>query len=156
MTATNDKYSQRANGFARACDIAIAIIRENPGIHSRDSFLRLTEQWKAMALNPEHKFRKLASLRYLEADFLIYWNESTGEHVDQFWRQIKEQNLDYARRNIISDVLKRKRIKNQIEYDSVIDNILIAQQSGAATQADTLILNQLIAEFETRKRKRFS
>ena len=107
-----------------------------------------------MALNPEPQFKKVASLKYLENDFLIYWNEADGEDIEKFWIELYKNGIDFERKDTIQAVLKRKRIKDIPEYDSVIDNIVVAEQIGRIDKSQVKELNQLIGEFEQRQTKK--
>jgi len=79
-------------------------------------------------LNPEPQFKKLASLRYLENDFLIYWNEANDKGIEDFWTEVYKKGIDFQRKDSIQAVLKRKRIKDIHEFNNEIDNIIVAKQ----------------------------
>ncbi|MNJ03586.1 hypothetical protein D3C73_1639680 [compost metagenome] len=50
-------------------------------------------------------------------------------------------------------IFKRKKINNVREYDFVIDVIVPYQQEGLIDQQEVALLNDLILEFESRKKK---
>jgi hypothetical protein len=153
MTSKVSKYEEQADKFAKAVDIAEQIIKESVHFNAdlAKPMMDFGTQVKHMALNPEPKFRRLASLKYLESDFFIFWNESNGPDVDKFWHRVFESNLGYVRKDAIQDVLKRKKIKNVHEFDFITDNIVVYQQTGRLNEQQAIELNHYIGEFEKRK-----
>jgi len=80
MPTKKQTYQERTEQFAKIIDIADKIIRDSKTLseESKLQILNWGQQIKHMALNPEPPFRKVASIKYLENDFLIYWNESNA------------------------------------------------------------------------------
>jgi hypothetical protein len=101
-----------------------------------------------MALNPEPPFRRIASLRYLEEEVLSGWYNATGPDADSVWSQIHEQVLPYQRKDVLAKVLKRRRIKDQHEFDYITDSIVLAQQDGRITKGQALELDSLLMKFQ--------
>ncbi|MNR58468.1 hypothetical protein D3C85_1794780 [compost metagenome] len=52
-------------------------------------------------------------------------------------------------------ILRRKKIKDIHEYDFVIDVIVPYEQEGLMNHDEVILLNDLIAQFETRSPKSF-
>lgn len=129
MPTKKQTYQERAEQFAKIVDIADKIIRDSKTLseESKLQILNWGQQTKYMALNPEAPFRKVASIKYLENDFLTYWNESNGPDIEKFWAELYQSGFDFKRKDAIQTVLKRKRIKDIHEYDSVIDNGVVAE-----------------------------
>ncbi|MNY73060.1 hypothetical protein D3C86_2117470 [compost metagenome] len=50
-------------------------------------------------------------------------------------------------------ILKRKKINNIREYDFVIDVMIPYEQEGLIDQDEVILLNDLISQFEMRKKK---
>ncbi len=148
-------YQERADRLAKTADIADKIIRDSNTIPeaSKHQFLNWGQLVKDKALNPEPPFRKVVSIKFLENDFLIYWNESEGPDIDKFWKELNEKEIDFERKDIIQLVLKRKKIKNIHEYNYVTDNIVVAEQIVRIDKEQVAELNRLLSEFEQRQTK---
>ncbi|MEO1514303.1 MAG: hypothetical protein AAFV95_04800 [Bacteroidota bacterium] len=145
-------YQQRAERLAKAIDIAVKIVQESEHFNDdlKQPMIDFCQQIKQLALHPELAFKKVASIKHLERDFLTYWNESTGRAVDKFWLELHKNGLDFEKRDSIQAVLKRGRIANIYEYDSIVDNILVAEQIGRINEEQAIELNRLIGDYENR------
>lgn len=149
MTTKRKTYQQRAEQLAKAVDIADNIVQESKVIpeESKAYFLNYGKQVKSMALNPEPQFKKVASIQYLENDFLTYWNEADGSDIEKFWLELHQNEIDYERKDTIQVVLKRKKIKDIHEYNAITDNIVVAEQLGRITKGQAIELSQLIGGY---------
>jgi hypothetical protein len=147
-------YQERADSLAKAVDVAVKIINESErlGNDTKTPMISFCNQIKQIALNPEPQFKKVASLKYLENDFLIYWNESSGKEVDAFWNEIYKNGIDFERKDTIQTVLKRGKIKDIHEYDNIVDNIVVAEQIGRINKEQATELSQMIGDFENRNK----
>ena len=145
-------YMKKAQNLGRAIDIAIEVVKKNPPKDYDQShinhFIETYLDLKEMALNPKPEFATTKSLAYLIDDVFTYFQEGTGEDVNIFWQEIKKAELPYKRENKLSKIFKRKRIKNQREYDLVIDTMIPYQQLGLIDDADIIVLNKFISDFE--------
>ncbi|MCB0704277.1 MAG: hypothetical protein KDC34_03170 [Saprospiraceae bacterium] len=153
MPKKRQLYQERAEQLAKAIDIAEKIMLSSKSLDdiTKTHFLNWGRELKNLALHPEPVFRKIASLKYLENDFLVYWNEAEGKDVEDFWIEIYKNGIDYERKDTIQAVLKRNKIKDVHEYDNVIDNIVVAEQIGRINTEQVIELNRLIADFEQRQ-----
>ncbi|WP_132215145.1 hypothetical protein [Mariniflexile fucanivorans] len=153
MTTKQQTYQERAEQLVKTIDIAKKVIVNSKSLDdkTRTHFLNWGRDIKNMALNPEPQFKKVASLKYLKNDFLIYWNEEDGKDIEKFWSKLYENGIDFEKKDTIQAVLKRKRIKDIHEYESVIDNIVVAEQMGRINKTQVKVLNQMIGEFEQRQ-----
>ena len=153
---TKKIYEDEAIKLSKAIDIAIEAFEKYPAeIFTEENlkhFINCYRERKDFALNPEPKFRKIASLKYLIDDVFIYFQESNGKDVEYFWKQIKEQNLDYVREDKLWKIIKRGKIKNRIEFEYVTDLIVAAEQEKRITQDEAKKLGEMIGEFELRKK----
>ncbi len=156
MTTKKSIYEERANELVKAIDIAEQVVSESSTLPAsiKEPLLFFSSNTRKLALNPEPQFRKVASLKYLEHDFLIYWNETAGPDSDKFWQLIASAGLQFKKKDAIQDALRRNKIKNIHEYDYVIDNIVVAQQTGSINTEQVIQLNTLIAEFEARNKSK--
>jgi hypothetical protein len=154
MTKKRFTYQERAERLAKAVDIAIKIINESDrfGNDFKTPMINFCNQVKQMALNPEPQFKKVASIKYLENDFLTYWNESAEKEVDKFWNQLYKNGIDFERKDTIQTVLKRGKIKDIHEYDNIVDNIVVAEQIGRINKEQAIELSQMMGDFENRNK----
>jgi hypothetical protein len=152
------KYDEQAALLAKAIDIAVdSLSKFTPKDWSEDNvqhFKKVYLEWKEDVLNPSAKFKSIASLNYSKNAAFTYFQESAGQEVDYFWSEIKKSRLPYKRENKMAKILKSGKIKNQIQYDFVIDVIVPYQQEGLITQAEVITLNKLIGEFEAKASNR--
>jgi len=153
MTKNSKKYQERAEQLAKAIDIAELILKKSTSIEIRvkDHFINWGIEMKNMALNAEPPFNKIVSLKFIENDFLIYWNEADGEEVEEFWKEVYRNGLNLKRKDTIKTVLKRKKIKDIHEYNNIINNIVVAEQIGRINKNQALELSLMLEEFEEKK-----
>jgi hypothetical protein len=90
----------------------------------------------------------MASLKISETDVFTFFQESSGETVNFFWKKIHELNLEYKRTNKLEKIFKRGKIRGITEYDYVKDIIVAAEQEGLTTPEQTSQLSRMLAEFE--------
>lgn len=158
MKKTKRTYEEEASNLARVIDIAIDITQKHPPKEFQqgniEHVINVYKKQKHMALNPKPQFKKISSLNYLVKDVFIYFQEGTGDDVEQFWKTIKEHKLPFKRENKLLKILKKGKIKNQVEYDYVIDTIVPFQQDKMIDNSQVEQLNQLIGNFEKNKSKR--
>lgn len=158
-----DKYKIAAENIAKAAEIAIAVFQEfppkgwethyvTPNKNQITHFIELYREWKDNALNPEPKFCNMQSLKYVYEDVFTYFQEASGECIEQFWKEIKKQNLPFKRENKVAKILKRKKINNIHEYDFVKDVIVPYEQEGFINAEEVILLDKWLGEFETRKK----
>ena len=145
-------YDDEAKLLSRAIDLAIESVKKLPPKGFDDNhinhFVSTYLDYKNKVLNPEPKYKNSKSLAYIENAILTYFQEGTGDAVHFFWKTVNDQNLGFKRKNKLDKILKRQKIKNQIEYDFVIDVLIPYQQEGLLSEADAQKLNQMIARFE--------
>lgn len=153
----SEKFTKAKFNLAKAAEIAIESLKKFPSNNWDNSFLNhflnCYKKFEYDIKNPEPKFRNLRSLKYLEEDVFIWFQEGSGENVEYFWEKIKEEGLPYKRKNKMQKILKRKKIINAIEYDFVTDVIVPYQQEGMITEEEVILLNTYLGDFEKRKKK---
>lgn len=148
-------YEEQAENLVKAINIANEILRKTPpkgfNTYHVELFLETYNRVKKQIIEAEPKFQTLASLKHDITTVFTYFNEGTGETVDEFWRKIKENDLPYVRENKLEKILSRKKIRNQQEYDYIIDTMVPFEQEGIISKVDFEILNQLIGEYENKR-----
>ena len=152
------KCEEQANDLAKAIDIAVSAIQKFPYKDWSEAnilhIINTYNSWKEDALSPEPKYKNVKSLSYVVDSAFTWFDEGSGEGVDYFWENIKLANLPYKRKNKLASVLKRQKIKNQTEYDFIVDVIVPYQQEGLIGEEEVVVLNKLLAEFESRQSKK--
>ncbi|MBK6398413.1 MAG: hypothetical protein IPF75_09140 [Bacteroidetes bacterium] len=151
-------YETEAIKLAKAVDIAIDSYTKYPpkgfSQENLDHVVNLHYEWKNSILNPEPKFKKLASLKFEIQNVFTYFQEGTGDTVEYFWRQLSKENLGYVREDKLRKILDRGKIKGRIEYELVIDSIVVAEQEERITKQEATQLSEMIGEFETRRKNK--
>lgn len=156
MAQKRKTYQEHAEELAAAVDIAEKAILEL-GVEERqadEQMIAWGKEVKELALNPESAFKTVASLKYLINDFFIYWNEASGPAVEAFWKEIEASQLPFERKDLISDILRRGKIRNIPEYEAVTDGLVVLEQIGKITSEQAATLSQYLGEFEARKQKK--
>jgi len=150
MAQFSKKYSEKLSEFLQVIEIAKQILQQSKTVSDerKDLHIKHMEQMKQLAENPQKETANFRSLAYIEEAILTYWMEGYGTDFDAFWSEISTRGLGYKRKNILRDVLQRKRIKNDMELNIVIDSLIPAQQEGKITSDEALALSQYISDFE--------
>lgn len=155
---SSEKFKKKLSQIQKVCEIATdSFIKNRPNNLDENSFKMIIKFYQDSSNelnNIEKKYQNLQSLKYLENDIFIYFNESSGKTVNYFWERIKEENLPFKRENKLVKILKRGKIKNDIEYDLVIDTIVPYQQEGVIVSEEVSQLNKMIGDFENRFTKK--
>lgn len=152
MSSKKQTYQERAGRLAKIIDIAETVVKSSDSLSEdmRSHMLQWGQQIRNMALNPEPQFKRVASIKYLENDFLTYWNEASGPDVERFWSTVGNSGIDFERKDILKAILKKRLIKDIHEYDYVVDSILVAEQLGKINAEQVVELNKFLGEFELR------
>lgn len=151
------KYIEARDNLIKAIDLANEALLKYPNGKEKQEFVYdgisyTVLEWTIKWLNEEKKYETLQSLKYSIEDVFTYFQEAAGPDVDEFWRLIKEANLPYERENKLEKIMTRGRIRNDIEYDYVIDTIVPFQQEGILSNEDVKKLNEMIEKFERKRR----
>jgi len=150
-------YIQEAQRLGKAIDIAIdSFLKYTPKDFEQkhtDHMVKVYQSLKEGLFNGDARWQNLTSLKYLVNDVFIYFQESSGAGVDYFWRQIADQKLGYKRENKVAKILKRNRIKDDIEYEFITDVMVPYEQENIITAEEAKILNELLVKFESKAAK---
>ena len=149
-------YNEESKKLLTVIDIAIESFKKYlPEGMNKSQINRIVcihEEWRNEIINASPESKNLKSLKYRIEDIFTYFQDSTGHTVAYFWKRLKEENLDYKYENKLKRILKQSKIKNIHDYNHVTDMIVVSQQLGLISSEDSKILNQLIGEFESRKK----
>lgn len=154
MPKARQTYEQRAEQFAKVCEIGIEVLTEAEiSADEKKRMVGMCSSDKEMALHPLPIYKRIDSLKCIEAEHFWYWNEHNGRHIDEFWKQIKDAGLAYERKDMFKRILQRSRISNMQEYDFVIDEILVAEQTGRISIDEVRRLNNYLSCYEKTRQK---
>ncbi|HRG38062.1 MAG TPA: hypothetical protein PK289_05990 [Bacteroidia bacterium] len=149
-------YNLEAQQLVRIIDIAVDCFTKMPPEGFEEATIKHLINtylgWKDDALNPEPKFKNLKSLSYVKKNVMTYFQEGEGDEVELFWKEIQANKIDIKRTSVIKKIkkiLKRGKIKNDLEYDDVID--LYNSYIESLTEEEGNKLNDLISDFEKKK-----
>jgi len=143
-------YKEKASQLQKVIELAEQVITNSNVLTNKEKEAAIIwgKSIIEMANNPKPQFRKLASLKFLENDFLTYWNEAKGVDIELFWKKVYFNKLNFKRKDVIATVLKRKKIKDIHEYNVIVDTLLIAEQLGQIDNNEAKELSQMIEKFE--------
>jgi len=151
-------YTTEATRLAKAIDIAVEAFTKYPTKNCSkdilDSMIKTYQEDKENVLNPEPRFRSLASLKYIITGVFFYFNEASGPDVEYFWQQLQEQQLGYERVDRLSNIFERGKIRGKAEHEFAVDVIVPYQQMGKITQDQASALSAMIGEYKMRGSKR--
>ncbi|WP_300659931.1 hypothetical protein [Fluviicola sp.] len=151
-------YPNEVEKLLKAIDLSIEAYKKYPPKDWTPDIVKTVtahlEDHKNRILNAEEKFKILKSLKYDIDAVFTFFQEGAGEAVAYFWKRIEEEGLDYERVNKLEKILKRGKIKGIVEYDYVIDIILVAEQKQWITVEELKKLNQMIGEYESKRKRK--
>jgi len=147
-------YEDQANYLAQSIDTAIDAFKKFPphewNENHTNHIIKFYLDVKERVQNPQPQFKNKTSFKYLVNDVFTYFNESEGNAVNYFWSEIRASDLPYYRENKMAKILKRNKIKDQIEYDFVTDVMVAYQQEGLITNLQANALGEMIEKFQNR------
>jgi len=138
----------RTEQLLKAAEISARVIRESKSLSGGQKEIALggLEQMRQLvAATPASKANGLV---YIEQAIVQPWNEESGEDAEKFWQAAQEAGLDYARRDVLRNVLKRKRIKDRLEFEMVADTVDASEESGKISADEARELRKMVAAFE--------
>jgi len=145
-------YEEQAINLCEAVDIAVRAFQEYPpkGFDKSnvDHVISTYLDWKNGIINAEPKFQNLKSLKHDIQNVFTFFQETGGKTVDYFWDEIKKNELPFHRENKMSKILKRGKIKNDVEYNFIVDVMVPYEQEGLLSNEEVATLNQLLKNFE--------
>jgi len=145
-------YEEQAKQLSLAIDIAVKAFQEYPPKNWEavpiQQVIKTYLTWKNELENSDPKYKNSKSFSFRINDVLTYFQEDSGETVNYFWQQINNEGLEYKRENKLLKIIKRKKIKSQIEYDFIIDVLVPYQQERIIIPEEVILLNKLLHTFE--------
>ncbi|HUQ05650.1 MAG TPA: hypothetical protein VM261_24270 [Kofleriaceae bacterium] len=143
-------YDERVELLTAIVAVAEEVIKGAKGLTQNEKRSEIAFGIETRELAQNSTIRTTGSINQLQSDFLVRWNEAVGPEVEEFWRRIAKRGIPIERRDVVKDVLERKRIKDRHEYETVADSIVVLQQIGKITAAQARALDQMLADFEKR------
>lgn len=145
-------YDQQAVLLAQVIDIAIDSFKKYPLKDWQESHIQhmvtVYVGLRESTLTPAPKFKNMQSFKYVLDNVFTYFQEGSGKAVDYFWQQIKQNGFPYKRENKMAKIFKTGKIKDDIQYDFVIDCINPYYQDGLINEEQVILLNSFLAAFE--------
>ncbi|WP_196884886.1 hypothetical protein [Aureivirga sp. CE67] len=134
----------------KVIDIAIFILKKTTFISEEEKkhFINYYEGLKNEIIDVEPRFKNLTSIKYLSQELFSYFQESSGDHINSFWEEILKNKLPFERENKLVKIIKRKKIRNEIEYEYIIDTLGFYIENGLLNDGEIDIINSLIIKFE--------
>jgi hypothetical protein len=146
------KYQIELENLDKACDIAIEAYAKFPPIgwplEEVEWSIKCRKETKNGLKDRKSPFNNLSSLKYEYQDIFTYFQEGSGQTVEEFWKRIKEVRLPYKRENKLAKILKRGKVRNNIEYDFVKDVLNPYLQDGIISETEAKFLDAVLGEFE--------
>ena len=146
------KYLKRSQELLKAIDIAVKVFQDFPPEDFEEEHIRITvesyEGMKETILHAEPQFQNMQSLRYDEEAVFTYFNEAAGTTVSEFWKQIKAAELNFQRDNKLEKIFKRQKIKDDHEFQYVIDVMVPFQEDGLITVEQADLLNKWLGDYD--------
>jgi hypothetical protein len=65
---------------------------------------------------------------------------------------LKVEQLGYPREDQLRKAINRGKIKNRMEYDLVVDNLVVAEQEQRISQHEAEQLNEMLGAFRLRSK----
>jgi hypothetical protein len=150
------KYKIEITNLEKSCDIAIEVFSQYPPknwpINEVFWAIKCRKETKENLIDRQAPFNTLTSLKYVYEEIFTYFQEGSGQTVEEFWKRIKEEKLPYKRENKMVKILKRKKIKNKIEFDFVIDVMIPYLNEGLISEEDIELINEMISNFEKKNK----
>ncbi|QMU30609.1 hypothetical protein [Adhaeribacter radiodurans] len=150
-------YQEEVAKLIRAIEIAVDSFEKycpkDLDKTSHEHVISCYKGWKEELLHPLPQYMNLASLKYFIEDVFTYFQESSGETTEYFWKRINNEALGYERENKLKKILDRGRIKGRIEFDYVTDMMVVAEQVGLTTKEESIRLGNMLDKFEFKKKK---
>lgn len=148
-------YQNEVDKLLKAIDISIDAYKTYPPKDWTPEIIKMVstnlEKDKTRIIEAEPKFKTLASLKYNIEAIFTYFQEGTGEAVEYLWKKLKESKLDYIREDKFGKIINRGKIRGRIEYEYVIDMIVVAEQIGLINKTEKNKLSKMIGEYEHKK-----
>jgi hypothetical protein len=150
----NNRFNDQIDDLNRAIKIGGNIIKHTSDLSEKEKqdYLSGSLDMQNVISNLEEKYKNKKSLAYLEDNFYTYWNESIGKYVEEFWKSLSNNNIGYKRKDILNDTLKRGRIKNIYEYNTIQDGLVVAFQEKKITQDEMVQLSSMLSRYEEKNR----
>ncbi len=90
----------------------------------------------------------MASLKISTSEVFTFFDESSGETVNFFWKRIRESGLGFQRKDKLQKIFKQGKIRDDIEFDYVTDIMVAAKQDGTITREQAALLGEMLGAYE--------
>lgn len=147
-------YETEAELIIKIIDIAIESFTNTPPKDFKERDIKQVVDVyldnKSEILNS--KFKKIGSLNFIKNGVLIYFQEANDSTVEYFWEKVYANNLPIKRINPFEKIIKRGKIRNHIEYDTVIDLFPSLLENKTISDEEIKKINNMILAFENKNK----
>ncbi len=147
-------YETEAELVVKIIDIAIeSFVNAPPSDYNPKDIKQSVDvflDYKNEIINPLPEFKNIRTLNYVQYVVLTYFQEANDSAVDYFWEKVNSNNLPIKRINPLEKIIKRGKIKNHIEYDTVIDLFPTLMENKTISDEEIKKINNMILAFENK------
>lgn len=151
---SKNKYETEVDLIIKIIDIAIESFTKIPPKDFKEKDIKQVVdvhlEYKQDTIYPLPQFKNVTSLNQIKHDVLTYFQEANDSTVDYFWEKVKINNLPIKRINPLAKIIKRGKIRNHIEYETVIDLFPSLLENNSITDVEINSINNMIREFENK------
>lgn len=151
---SKNKYETEVDIITKIIDIAIESFTKIPPKDFKEKDIKQSVDvfldYKNNIINPLPEFKNIRTLNYIQYVVLTYFQEANDSTVDYFWEKVKKNNLPIKRINPLAKIIKRGKIRNHIEYETVIDFFPSLLENNSITDVEINSINNMIREFENK------
>lgn len=148
-------YVQEAEKLAKAIDIAIDSYKQCPPNcfteEELDYFITGLNGWKESCLDPDSSSKTLGALKIYKNMVFEFFQKNKGKTVEYFWNNLEKNGIDYNRskKPLIKQILENKSIKDNIEYEFLVDTISTAEEEYELTYEEISELEHILDIYGT-------
>lgn len=136
----NLELNRRRDRFKTLVDIGESVDSQHGAVDPAEAL-----GWRELA----DTCTRQASLKQLQRDYLVRWNEGVGAAVEAFWREVARRELEIARKqDLVAEALQRGKILRPEHFYELEDHFEELQECGKITAEEADALNELLDRFE--------
>lgn len=141
MSLTETTHKKALN-FLKVIKIGSEIIADSKIVDqkTKEAF-KNHDIWNVKTVNDSIKKKDLSSagLKSLTDSYFIFWNESVGIDIEEFWDRLEKDSLGFQRKDPLQFALKKERFRNVHQAMSV-------RKDWKRLKDSSLLKNRLLPE----------
>jgi hypothetical protein len=144
--SASQSYEAEANDLLAALRISSDVVAESTLYKTNEKKLILKQLSgiEKLLSHPEPAFKNSKSVAFLRQAVIQPWNETACADAGKFWKRVKTAGLLFKPQDVLLEILRRRKIRNEIEYELVTD----AFSNGKLSRPKINLLNQMVATYE--------